>query len=370
MSTSSKVHNLKSNIQHSTFLLLSLGIALATTSLVPSPAAANLARIISIDGEVQLQRDGWRSFQRALPGTALYGRDFLQPARGSRVLVICPYSRAQWSVPSGTISAVNNGCPNTPHRVRPQFGVGDLTGGSNPMIPYVMTPRDGWVLNSHPTLRWNPVDEAERYIVTLVAQNEPLWQIETELSSIPYPDGEPELVPDRRYSLRVETNTGVSSMNEEQPLSFSLLVGDEADAAQVEIDLINRLNVSEQVRTLILVEEIYPKYQLTAAAIHDLEALVSSGVETAQVHRLLGDLYLKSGLRLLAENHYGAAIDIATQGNEVEERVLAQLGLGTLYRQVGEAEQAAQQLRYAQEGASELEDERLMDSIRGALDEL
>jgi hypothetical protein len=365
--TPSKIQNPKSKIQNSHLVFSALTLALSATALLASPAQASLARILSIDGNVELQREGWSNFQRALPGTALYGPDLLQPERGSRVEVICPNGSTRWIVPAGTISAVNNGCPGTPARLKPQFGIGDLRGGSDRSIPYVIAPRSGAVLDARPTLRWNPVEGAEYYTVTLEAWGETVWQIETSSTEQSYPDDQPELMPQTLYTLTVETDIGVSSADEAIFLRFNVLAGEQAEAAQAEIDAIHALEISEELKTLMLVEEVYPNYQLTAAAIHDLERLIDSGVETAQVYRLLGDVYLKSGLRLLAEEHYAEAIARSIVSNALEERVLAQLGLGTLYREVDAPEQSRQQLRCAQEGAVELGDDQLIESIEEVL---
>ncbi|MDJ0707191.1 MAG: tetratricopeptide repeat protein [Leptolyngbyaceae cyanobacterium MO_188.B28] len=341
--------------------------ALLLLVLGSSTAWAGLARIMSIRGSVQLQREGWREFQPAYPGTALYGPDLLQPSRGSRVLVICPNGSTRWIVPAGTISAVNNGCPGTPSALKPQFGVGDLRGGSDPAVPYVIAPRRDSVLNPTPRLSWNPVEGAESYTAALQARGETLWRFETEQTEIPYPDSEPELAPRKLYTLVVTANTGSASTDEAVELRFNLLGGDQAGEAQAEIDAIRALDLPELLKTLILVEEIYPNYRLTAVAIADLTNLIDQGVETAQVYRLLGDVYLKSGLRLLAEASYGQAIGLAIPSGELEEQVLAQLGLGELYSQVDEPEKAIRQFQCAQAGATELGDESLISSIEEKL---
>lgn len=350
---------------------LSLLGGMMAVAVTASPAAASLARILSIEGEVELQREGWDTFQPTGSGTALSGSDLLYPTRGSRVEVLCPNGATRWLVPAGIISAVNNGCPGTPERLRPQFSIGDLRGGSDPSLPYVITPRTGLVVETRPSLSWNSVEGVERYTVTLEARGEVIWQIETSDSAIPYPADQPELLPRQLYTLTVVTDTGASSAQEELPLRFNLLTADQAAAAQAEIDATHALEgLSDELKTLILVEEVYPNYPLTAAAITDLRRLIASGIETAQVYRLLGDLYLTSGLRLLAEASYVQAIALAIPSGHVEAQVLAHLGLGTLYSQIGETAKAIQQLRCAQAGAAQLGDARLTESIAAALAEL
>jgi tetratricopeptide (TPR) repeat protein len=121
---------------------------------------------------------------------------------------------------------------------------------------------------------------------------------------------------------------------------------------------------------LILVEEVYPRYQLTAAAIADLEDLVSQGFDLAQVRRLLGDIYLRSGLRLLAETSYQRAIALAIATDNLEEEVMAQYGLGTLYSRTGQTARAIAQLTAAQAGATALGNATLAADIATELEGL
>ncbi|NET37439.1 MAG: hypothetical protein F6K19_36345 [Cyanothece sp. SIO1E1] len=352
--------------------MLTVSLSLFVLAVLSSKAWAELARIDSVEGRVMLKREEWDSFQEVDSGTTLYGSDLLKPDRGSRVILICPDRRSAGPVPAGTITNVNDHrlCPGTPRRLRPQFAIGDLRGGSNPSIPYMITPRTGSVLNPTPTLRWNPVAGTEHYTVTLQARGETVWQIETNHTEIPYPEGESELMPRTLYTLIVTADTGATSTEEELALRFNLLADIQADEANAEIDDVKALELPEELKTLILVEEVYLNYGLTAEAIADLESLTEEGIETAQIYRLLGDLYLKSGLRLLAEEHYVRATGLATIAGNLEEEVWAHLGLGTLYSRIDDTERAVRQLRCAQNGAAELGDENLASSIEAELAKL
>ena len=346
-----------------------LALACGGTVLLPTAAQAGLARIMTISGSVELRREAWSDFQPALPGTALYGPDLLRPVRGSRILVVCP-SGSRWIVPAGTTSAVYNGCHGTPRALKPQFGIGDLRGGSDPALPFVITPRLDTVLAATPTLRWNPVEGAETYRVSLQTRRGPLWDIETDQPTIPYPDDQPPLTPGTLYTLVVETDAGATSTDDLPALRFNLLTGEQADAAKADIAAVEALDLPDLVATLILVEDVYPRYALTGAAINDLEGLVTSGCETAKVRRLLGDLYIKSGLRLLAEENYQRAIALAGATANLEEQVMAQYGLGTLYSRIGDTENAAAQLTAARLGALELGNTTLAEDIGIELESL
>ncbi len=346
------------------------GFTLAALALFPGAAQASLARIVSVQGSVEVQRATGTTFQPASPGTALYGPDILRPSRGSRVIVVCPNGQSQWRVPAGTVSAVNNGCPGTPAALKPEFGVGDLRGGSNSAIPYVIAPRQDLVLSPTPTLQWNPVDGASQYTVSLRTRRGTVWEVTTPDSVLPYPENQPPLSPGTRYTLVVQADTGTASTDEPPELAFNLLGGDEATEAAEAIAAVQDLDLPELAKTLILVEEVYPRYQLTAAAIADLEDLVSQGFDLAQVRRLLGDIYLRSGLRLLAETSYQRAIALAIATDNLEEEVMAQYGLGTLYSRTGQTARAIAQLTAAQAGATALGNATLAADIATELEGL
>lgn len=329
-------------------------LTLAALALLPGAAQASLARIVSVRGSVEVQRATGTTFQSASPGTALYGPDILRPSRGSRVEVVCPNGRTRWVVPAGTVSAVNNGCPGTPAALKPEFGVGDLRGGRDPAIPYVISPRQDVVLSPTPTLQWNPVAGASQYTVALRTRRGTVWEVTTPDSTIPYPEDQPPLSPGTRYTLVVQADTGTASTDEPPELAFNLLAGDGATEAAEQIAAGQALDLPELAQTLMLVEEVYPRYQLTAAAMADLEALVSQGFDIAQVRRLLGDIYLRSGLSWLAETNYLRAVALAIATDNLEEQVMAQYGLGTLYNRTDNPEAAAAQLAAAQAGAEAL----------------
>jgi hypothetical protein len=98
-----------------------------------------------------------------------------------------------------------------------------------------------------------------------------------------------------------------------------------------------------------------------------LLTLIEQGTETAYIYRLLGDLYVKSGLQLSAEESYQTAIELAAAEPNLEEQTLTYLGLGTLYQTVNKSEKAKDAPEQAQIGATELGDSDLVSSIEDQL---
>lgn len=337
-----------------------------------SAASARLARIQTISGsQVQLKRDGWTNFRRALPGTALYGDDLLRIRPGTVVVIACPDRRVTNNLPAGD-SSVSRACPDAPRRVRPTFGVSETWSAGDAALPYVIAPWSGQVLTPRPLLRWNAVAGAQLYTVTLKKRDgedwAEVWTIKSDQTTLCYPASQPALELGEEYALQVVTDdVAEASVNWEPVEIFSLIGGGERADAEAAIAALNAMDASPELKTLILVDEVYPSYKLFAQGINDLLALTEAGTETAQVHRLLGDYFIRSGLELPTEQSYLKAIALAAETENLEEQVRSQWGLGTLYNRVGRAEDAEVQLRQAQQGAIDLGDADLLASIEAEL---
>ncbi|MBD2001430.1 tetratricopeptide repeat protein [Leptolyngbya sp. FACHB-541] len=344
--------------------IVSLSLS-AMTVITATSALANPARIIELEGRVRLRRDGWSSYHQTSQGTDLYDGDLLWRDRNARAVVLCPNER-RWIVPSGQHS-VSNYCSEL-RRFRPIIGIGNLQGGSNPEIPYIITPRIDLISNSTPVLRWNAVSGANRYTVQLIADNQIVWEIQTEQTEIPYPANQTPLEQGVIYSLVVETDTGRSSSEENiADLGFNVF---NSNTVQTQVEEIEALELPNEAKTVILVSDVYIPNELTAEAIATLESLVEQNSQSPLVYRLLGDLYLRSGLQLLAQERYQQAADLAQIAQNLEERVDAQFGLGILNSRIGNIAEATLWFSQAQVGAIYLGDENRLEQIETELDNL
>jgi hypothetical protein len=167
-------------------------------------------------------------------------------------------------------------------------------------------------------LRWNAVRSASRYAVSLIADEEVLWQTQVEGTEVVY-SGESPLEPGVDYLLMVEADTGTSSLEEESPdLGFSLLDENEATVVREAVEQLVKLDLADETKSFALAN-LYRVHDLNAEAIATLEALVKRGSQIAAIYRTLGDLYLEVGLNSLAENYYMRASQLAAEAGEVEE---------------------------------------------------
>ena len=133
---------------------------------VPPAALASPAVLVIEQGTVSIKRDSWfRRFHRARNGAHLGDTDLIRPTQNARALLRCPDETSLTPIPAGTTSSVNSLCNNTRVRYRPQdLAIGDLQGGSDPTLPYVITPRTRtWFGKSRPTKLRLSILETRRF---------------------------------------------------------------------------------------------------------------------------------------------------------------------------------------------------------------
>ncbi len=275
--------------------------------------------IIEAKGEVWLKREEWSDYRCITVGTKLYPGDLLQPAPQARVLVQCANGTTIWSVPAGVISGATNGCP--PQAVplpRTRGDIAPLRSGISPLIPYIISPRRTKLLNSLPMLRWNAVPGASRYVVSLIVEEDALWQTQVDGTEVVY-SGEPPLESGVDYLLMIEADTGASSLEDDSPdLGFSLLDENEATVVRDAVEQLINLDLADETKSFALAN-LYRVHDLKAEAIATLEALVKQESKTAAIYRTLGDLYLEVGLNSLTQSYYLRASQLATETGEVEK---------------------------------------------------
>lgn len=366
-------------------------LSIFTLATAIAPAAAQ-NRIVQADGVVLLKRSNSSGFHRTSVGTQLYPQDVLQPANGAKVVVRCNPTR-RWLVPAGIPSTIKSGCPTgTAGRGEPiSLRGGELVnipGGSNPAIPYIITPRRTWLLTSQPLIQWNAIPGANSYKVRVKGEGVD-WQTQAINTEIVYP-GEPPLQPGATYLVIIEANTGQSSQQEAvKPLEegrtlpfyedgkftawgFSVLSEEDAKEVQAGIKRITTFEfggLPEETKTLA-VADLYINNDLYTEAIAALETLVKQGSKAPGVYQLLGDLYGHTGLNLLAEARYLQAIELAKSVQDPEAEALARTGLAKVYTTTGNLEAATRQFQQAQAKYESLGDEQKASDIERNLSEL
>ena len=275
----------------------------ASTVGILSAAIAQDHQLIEVEGDVSFRRRFWLRFQQANVGVTLHLRDRLWIREGSATLQCA--NGSQLPVPVGPSSVVNHcgsGAVN-PYGLRGSPIVDNLDvlpGGSDPQIPYIISPRRTWIFTTQPVLRWNPVPGATRYTAKILGPGVN-WSTEVSTTQVTYP-GEPPLKPGETYLLLVETDNGRSSQEtlvdfgeylrrdlailyEEGNLAglgFSLFPESYTLALQETVGRLANQELSEEAGALTLAN-VYTRYELFNSAIETLEVLVEAGNQTTAV---------------------------------------------------------------------------------------
>ena len=165
-------------------------------------------------------------------------------------------------------------------------------------IPYIISPRRTYLLKDRPSFRWNRVEGATHYIVSLLEIDEAagtfrkLWSQSTPETAIDYPADVPSLTPEAEYLLMVETDTGASSQTERIPggVGFRLLDADRIQAILADLVQIEEQNLDATAKALAIAS-LYVENGAIAAAVQHLEDAAASRVATAPIYAGLGRLY-------------------------------------------------------------------------------
>ncbi|GET37334.1 tetratricopeptide repeat protein [Microseira wollei] len=333
-------------------------LAIAQSNFNDSP----IGKIVEASGEVLLQRRGRSQFHRTSVGTNLYSGDLLKLNRGIRAIVFCYENRQSWRVPEG-ISGAGNGCPPTSQAIfTPSGPIGPTRSSSYP-IPDIISPRRTAILNNKPTFRWYPVAGATSYIVR-VSGTGVNWEQEVSTTEIVYASDR-ALQPGGIYSLSVKANNSPVVAQE----VFTLVKLEDAQRILTDIEAVNRQDLPDEGKILILVE-IYLKNKLIAEATDKLEDLVKRGTKTAAFYYTLGELYGQIGLINLALNRYLQAIELGKTANDIEAQAQAKTRLAAFYSAMGNFKEAINWLTQAKTEYETLGEQQQINEIEQQLQKL
>ncbi len=320
-----------------------LALTLIAT-LVPTVANASFNRIVEIRGEVMLKKKNGSRYSPASVGNLLKLGDLLLPKQGSVVKVRCADGKLK-RARSGVESGLKTICP----------GVRYSTDSRGADI-FLLLLTSGFVyetqfLEDKPLLRWPSVPEASRYRVRVMAADEEIWLEEIRGIQIPY--GGTALQPEVDYQLVVEAVDGEETRQVYQ-LGFQRLNEAQTKAIETKVAQIQAEDVGEEAKALMLVDYYSEVGQendpgLLMAAITTLETLVKQGNQTPVIRRMLGDLFVRTGMLRLAETRYQEALTLAKSSKNDEELAAIQDGLAHVYAAMGKLAESKMWLSQARE---------------------
>jgi hypothetical protein len=337
-------------------LLLICLIASCATPLPTTPVAPSILpnELVMAEGQVTIKRREATDFVPTGVGAQVEPGDLLR-VEGGEAAIFCG-NATQWDTsPRLLTGGESHGVPclagRSPRSAPDLTRLRGETGSRVDNIPYVLSPRSGFVRSDRPTLRWHTLANTGAYTVTLTGDDElERPPVQASGGELPYPDGWPSLAGGgASYSLVVQA--GERSSEEEgsgaKSWGFSLL--DPAQAAQLqsqEAKLRSR-PLGEDALTLLLAElYLSDAYRLRSEAAELLSGAAVENLASAQV--LLGEVYLEMGLVDEAQPAFDRARILAEQAGLPESEAGAAFGLGTvacLRREQAQAEgywQAAQ----------------------------
>ncbi len=333
----------------STFINLSFSLKILSQS-VP------IHTIFEVKGKVTVDKEQWKNPQPAAVGLHLTGKDELEVAANSLVKIYCS-NKIIWTVqPEKDTKTYNvsDGCPSGNSVIRLPNSNNDTLRDDGKTeeylatLPYLITPRESYILTNTPLLWWNAVEGATNYTVNIDGVN---WETQTNKTEIIY-SGETPLKEDRRYRIIIETDNGKLSTSD-AVVGFTIL---DQQTKNIVLDAkkeIEEAELSAEEKGLILAK-LYRGYELYVDAIEVLEKLVKQDSQIVAVYQLLGDSYLETGLPHFAKNPYEKALELATGTENLSVKADTQKGLGESYYSLGNTDDAVHWLKQAKTSYEEL----------------
>ena len=350
-------------------------LSIAVLTLILSGSIAALAsefRLLEAQGTVQVKPEGQSRYRRVREGRQLRLGDRLRTTHNAQARILCDDLTSTWTMYSNQESGVAEGCPSSPFSTRLRIGNQDdnTPGGSDRSIPYVITPRRTAVLGTEPiALRWNPVLEAERYVVQVVGP-EVTWETQVEGTQVLF-DEVDALVPGAEYQVIVEANNGLSSQLDEgaETATFERLYVEDIEIIQAGIAALPEQDLSEETQ-LLVAADLYIREDLLADAVNLLESLTASGTQSLEAYQDLGDIYRYIGLNLLAQARYEQAIEIALASQDIGGLADAQAGLAEVEVMLDQHCTAVDLLAQARDNYTAIEDVERVNELEERLGEL
>lgn len=335
-----------------------MGVALVGVLARPlHPARPGLNLLMSLNpvGQVKLKRQWWPIYRAAKVGIPLRDADRLLLAKGASAEVMCQ-NLTTWSPQDGRESVVSQGCPPVvnPRLVQPGEDTANTRAINKPEVPYLISPRKTKLLGNQPlTFRWNPVETAESYRVTLRGPNVN-WSQETSETKLVYPNEQP-LQPEMQYWLTVETIQSRVSSTSEGVDGFSILPESETKQILAEVERVKQQESNEEAQTLAIAR-LYQSNELYSEAIELLDTAIENSIDSAAVYQLSGEIHRQVDLNQLAREHYLKSLDLTDKEEDLEGFAINQEGLAITSAIIGKRGEAVEYWKNAKAAYEELGD--------------
>ncbi|EDX72245.1 hypothetical protein MC7420_8337 [Coleofasciculus chthonoplastes PCC 7420] len=303
-------------------------------------------------------------------GEVLQPGDILIPS--SIVKIRCP-NGAKPLLPANVSSGVNSTCHLSNRQDERLTIIRYRLGGSNPEIPYTLSPRMTYLLDERPTFHWNEVPGATSYTVKVLGPGGIIWwenPAKVTSTELKYPNDAPFLTQGVQFLLTVTTDQNRSSLEDDGSggcFGFEILPENKRKEVRKRVVDINNSSLTDENKALALAG-VYSTEYLITDAIKELRQL--EGAKTPFVYSRLGKLYAESGLNLLAEDYYSKAIERFDPIGHSYNLAEAQAGLAGAKLILGKQEEAEQLETKAKAGYEVFGERESAKDIENALTEL
>jgi hypothetical protein len=320
-----------------------------------------------IRGTVEIKRDGREKYQRVYEGELLNPSDKLRLKQGASVKVVCN-NLSIWNLQSRGEFLVSQGCTSATRAVlrRPNSNRSGTRNANDPTIPYLISPRNTYILTGQPTLTWNMVQGATSYQVQVSGPGVN-WKTQVSQPQVVY-SGNEALQSGKRYWVTITAHNGVSTKDKDNP-GFTVLSDADTQRVKTQISQLQQQPLTDQSKVLALAR-LYTSNELNAEAIAVLEKAVKEGNQTTAVYQLLGNIYQQVGLNLLAKERYLTGLNLAKAEQNWEAQAMIQESLGEVQETLDQLKDALQRYQSAQGSYRVLGDEGKVQQLQRKLDDL
>jgi hypothetical protein len=385
-------------------------------SITPAPGGDEpIAVLTLVENEIWLEQPAagrgsdpaaGQSGRQAKPLETLRSGAILRLAADARATIVCFNNRFFQVTGGATVRVTGEWCQDgaplpggSLSRVKPDAGRIRAVGGSLILveevrekegdygnIPIILGPRNTYLLEPRPAIRWVEVPEAIEYVLNMTgpSASDDIVLVAKDLSckknaiaasrvcSTTWPAEGWTLVEGKSHFLTISARLGIASqLRPSEDSLVTLLSAEQTAAVRAEEAAIRALNLDSMTQDLLLAG-VYAEQELYGDAAAAYEGILEAHPAPV-LYVTLGDTYRKTALYRWALTAYEKALDLLAQGeDDPAVRAAAEFGIGQvnynyaknyaeaekhyaeavrLYEQLG----AAEELTSAQRGLEEAE---------------
>ena len=330
-----------------------LFFALVVSAATFSQAQAASPTVKSIQGNGYIYRKNKTERIPMKAGVELSDKDQILLEDNAKGKINCPKKNGNSTtetIPVGEKVGIQTICVEwiSPD-IRPGADYSVVVGGIDKSIPYLISPRHTLLINKQPIIHWNAVEGVKQYTVKIVTGRKEIWSTRTTQSSIQYAG--PTLESGISYEVIIQADNGSSSRDDRSPLTLKLSENLDFRVLRKEDINLNQKNQLTDIDSVLneakayrdyripgslksiygLTDSNYLDYGLIAESSLILENYLASEPKSTLARITLANIYLKSGLTLLAEENYLMVLKNSNIELDREERIEAHVRLGGIY---------------------------------------